>query len=121
MSALPLSPVNGPEDASMLWHQIDWSRCEGEVRRLRQRIFKAAQEEDWPKVRNLQKLMLRSYSNTLVSVRRVSQLSTGRKTAKRRQGEGGNAQGSVESHVRGPSGREALASHAGQAGVHPEE
>ncbi|GGN07743.1 group II intron reverse transcriptase/maturase [Streptomyces fuscichromogenes] len=81
MSALPLAPANGPEDASTLWHQIDWSQCEGEVRRLRQRIFKAAQEEDWPKVRNLQKLMLRSYSNTLVSVRRVSQLSTGRKTA----------------------------------------
>jgi len=29
---------------------------EGQVRRLRQRIFKAAQEQDWPKVRNLQKL-----------------------------------------------------------------
>ena len=32
----------------------------GQVRRLRQRIFKASQEQDWPKVRNLQKLMLRS-------------------------------------------------------------
>ncbi|MFF3465340.1 group II intron reverse transcriptase/maturase [Streptomyces sp. NPDC001984] len=81
MPALPLTPANGPEDASTLWHQIDWSQCEGEVRRLRQRIFKAAQEEDWPKVRNLQKLMLRSHSNTLISVRRVTQLSTGRKTA----------------------------------------
>jgi len=77
----PLAPVNGPEDASTRWHQIDWSQCEGEVRRLRQRIFKAMQEENWPKVRNLQKLMLRSHSNTLVSVRRVTQLSVGRKTA----------------------------------------
>ena len=53
----------------------------GQVRRLRQRIFKAAQEQDWPKVRNLQKLMLRSRSNTLVSVRQVTQRNAGRKTA----------------------------------------
>lgn len=73
--------VNGPEDAAGGWCQIDWNQREAEVRRLRQRIFKATQQEDWPRVRNLQKLMLRNYSNTLVSVRRVSQLNTGRKTA----------------------------------------
>lgn len=33
------------------------------------------------KVRSLQKLMLRSYSNTLVSVRRVTQINAGKKTA----------------------------------------
>ena len=38
------------------WDQIDWREHEGQVRRLRQRIFKAAQEQDWPRVRNLQKL-----------------------------------------------------------------
>ena len=48
--------VNGPEDASFDWRQVDWRRVEDEVRRLRQRIFKASQEQDWPKVRNLQKL-----------------------------------------------------------------
>src|SRR5215470_11777822 len=73
--------VNGPEGAVPGWAAIDWQSCEGEVRRLRQRIFKAAQEQDWPKVRNLQKLMLRSRSNTLVSVRRVTQRNAGRKTA----------------------------------------
>jgi RNA-directed DNA polymerase len=73
--------VNGPEGAVPGWDAIDWRSCEGEVRRLRQRIFKAAQEQDWPKVRNLQKLMLRSRSNTLVSVRRVTQRNVGRKTA----------------------------------------
>jgi hypothetical protein len=36
---------------------------------------------DWPKVRNLQKLMLRSWSNTLTSVRQVAQHNAGRKTA----------------------------------------
>ena len=72
--------VNGPEDG-LEWGAIDWRACEQGVRRLRQRIFKAAREGDWPKVRNLQKLMLRSRSNTLVSVRQVTQRSTGRKTA----------------------------------------
>jgi hypothetical protein len=48
--------VNGPEGVLPAWDAIDWRTCEEEVRRLRQRIFKAAQEQDWPKVRNLQKL-----------------------------------------------------------------
>ena len=61
--------------------RIDWRAQEEQVRRLRQRIFTAAQEQDWPKVRNLQKLMLRSRANTLVSVRQVTQRNTGRKTA----------------------------------------
>ena len=69
--------VNGPEDV-LQWDAIDWRACEQGVRRLRQRIFKAAREQDWPKVRNLQKLMLRSRSNTLVSVRQVTQRNSGR-------------------------------------------
>src|ERR1022692_1084606 len=79
--------VNGPEDrpreqdAPAGWDTIDWRAQEGQVRRLRQRIFKAAQEQDWAKVRNLQKLTLRSRSNTLVSVRQVTQRNAGRKTA----------------------------------------
>src|SRR5258708_39441508 len=78
--------VNGPEDQSRDndlagWDAIDWRACEGEVRRLRQRIFKASREQDWPKVRNLQKLMLRSRANTLVSVRQVTQRNAGRRTA----------------------------------------
>ena len=77
--------VNGPEDRprrrARQWDKIDWRAQEEQVRRLRQRIFKAAQEQDWPKVRNLQKLMLRSRANTLVSVRQVTQRNAGRKTA----------------------------------------
>jgi RNA-directed DNA polymerase len=73
--------VNGPEDELLDWSQIDWDAAEGQVRRLRQRIFTASQAGDLAKVRNLQKLMLRSHANTLVSVRRVAQLNAGRKTA----------------------------------------
>jgi RNA-directed DNA polymerase len=78
---IPAAPVNGPEDRVVDWHSIDWASCEDEVRRLRRRIFRASQEGDLKKVRNLQKLMLRSRSNTLVSVKRVAQQSAGRKTA----------------------------------------
>src|SRR5262249_20734493 len=44
-------------------------------------IFKAAKGGDLAAVRNLQKLMLRSWSNTLLSVRQVTQRNRGRKTA----------------------------------------
>jgi RNA-directed DNA polymerase len=73
--------VNGPEDVDLDWDAVDWRLHEGNVRRLRQRIFKAAQEGDLATVRNLQKLMLRSWSNTLVSVRQATQRNAGRKTA----------------------------------------
>ncbi|MGW4518616.1 reverse transcriptase N-terminal domain-containing protein [Streptomyces sp. NPDC004393] len=73
--------VNGPEGDSTDWQSIDWQRAEEEVRRLRQRIFTASQAGDLKRVRNLQKLMLRSRSNTLVSVRRATEINAGRKTA----------------------------------------
>ena len=65
--AVPALEVNGPEDLALNWDAIDWRNHEDQVRRLRQRIFKATRDEDWKKVRNLQKLMLRSLSNTLVA------------------------------------------------------
>ena len=73
--------VNGPEDAALAWRQVDWRRVEAEVRRLRQRIFTASQAGDLGRVRSLQKLMLRSYANTLLSVRRVTERNAGRLTA----------------------------------------
>jgi len=72
--------VNGPEGVPD-WDAINWQVHEGNVRRLRQRIFKAAREQDWAKLRSLQKMMLRSWSNTLVSVRQVTQRNAGRRTA----------------------------------------
>ena len=73
--------MNGPEDAVHEWDVINWRPHEDNVRRLRQRIFKAVQDGDLVKARNLQKLLLRSWSNTLVSVRQATQRNTGRKTA----------------------------------------
>ena len=60
--------VNGPEDDPG-WDSVDWGQAEENVRRLRRRIFAASQAGDLKKVRSLQKLMLRSRSNALVSVR----------------------------------------------------
>ena len=51
------------------------------VRKLRRRIFRATREQKWNVVRSLMKLMLRSYFNLLVSVRRVTQKNKGKKTA----------------------------------------
>src|SRR5215213_4722585 len=78
--------VNGPEDEAPAWEArdwnvIDWRTHEDRVRRLRRRIFKATQERDWAQVRSLQKMMLRSWSNTLLSVRQVTQRNAGRTTA----------------------------------------
>lgn len=73
--------VNGPEGAVLDWDAIDWRAVEERVGRLRQRIFKASQVGDLKRVRNLQKLMLRSHANTLMSVRRVTQRNAGRVTA----------------------------------------
>ena len=63
----------GPTD----WNAVDWQRASRSVRNLRQRIFRATAEGDLRKVRSLQKLMLRSYANKLVGVRRVAQQNTG--------------------------------------------
>jgi RNA-directed DNA polymerase len=77
---LDTGKVNGPEDVPD-WDAINWWAHEDNVRRLRRRIFKATRERDWAKVRSLQELMLRSWSNTLVSVRQVTQRNAGRRTA----------------------------------------
>jgi len=73
--------VNGPEGEVLDWDAIDWRAQEDNVRRLRQRIFAASWAGDLKKVRNLQKLMLRSRSNALLAVRRVTEQNAGRKTA----------------------------------------
>jgi RNA-directed DNA polymerase len=60
--------VNGPHgddlDGDLSWDEVPWHSVVDDVRRLRQRIFKASQAGDLKRVRNLQKLMLRSRSNS---------------------------------------------------------
>jgi RNA-directed DNA polymerase len=80
-AAASVGVVSGPEDDTLDWRQIDWRCVERDVRRLRQRIFTASRAGDLSRVRRLQMLMLRSHSNTLVSVRRVTERNAGRLTA----------------------------------------
>ena len=73
MGKLDTVTVNGPEGDVVDWDAVDWRAVEDDVRRLRHRIFTATQAGDLKKVRNLQKLMLRSRANALCSVRRVTE------------------------------------------------
>ncbi len=74
-----LKPANGPARRTD-WPRVDWRKADRIVRNLRQRIFRATQANDQRRVRSLQKLMLRCYSNILLSVRRVTQLNAGKNT-----------------------------------------
>ena len=71
--------ANGPGRRTD-WDTVDWRRAHRIVRSLRSRIFRATREGDIKTVRSLQKLMLRSYSNILLSVRRVTQTNAGKNT-----------------------------------------
>jgi RNA-directed DNA polymerase len=81
MGKLDAIVVNGPEGDVLDWDAVDWRRAEDDVRRLRQRIFTASRAGDLKRVRSLQKLMLRSRASALLSVRRVTEVNAGRKTA----------------------------------------
>jgi RNA-directed DNA polymerase len=71
--------ANGPARRTD-WTTVPWRKTDRIVRNLRQRIFRAAPAGDFRKMRSLQKLMLRSYANILLSVRRVTQLNAGKYT-----------------------------------------
>jgi len=71
--------ANGPRRPTH-WTRVNWRKAQRQVHTLRQRIFRASRAGDLKRVRSLQKLMLRSYANTLLSVRRVTQLNAGRHT-----------------------------------------
>jgi RNA-directed DNA polymerase len=71
----------GAEGQNLNWNLIPWGFIEKSIKKLRRRIFRATREQKWKVVRSLQKLMLRSYFNLLVCVRRVTQQNKGKKTA----------------------------------------
>ena len=62
------------------WQSIDWHNADKRVRNLRRRIFRSIKDGQWNQARSLMKLMLRSYSNLLQSVRKVTQENRGKKT-----------------------------------------
>lgn len=71
----------GAETPLQDWAAHKWQPIQKRVRNLRQRIYRASQNHQWNRVRSLMKLMLRSYSNLLLAVRRVTQINAGKQTA----------------------------------------
>lgn len=63
------------------WRSINWRKAEKYVFKLQKRIYAASRHGDVKKVRKLQKTLMRSWSNRVLAVRRVTQDNQGRKTA----------------------------------------
>jgi RNA-directed DNA polymerase len=78
--------MNTPQASATLtriplnWSELDWKRIIRHVKKLRQRIFRAEQAGQPRKVRKLQRLMLRSQANLLLSIKRVTQINKGKRT-----------------------------------------
>jgi len=62
------------------WDCIQWDIPRRHVRRLQERIFRVTRYKDWAKVKNLQKLLVRSHSARLLAVRRITQENKGKNT-----------------------------------------
>ena len=76
-----VSLINGVNGQLEDWSQINSKKARKVVRNLRQRIFCARKLGQWKQLRRLQKLLIRSQSNLLLSVRQITQVNTGKQTA----------------------------------------
>jgi len=63
------------------WQEIIWRKVEKRVFGLQKRIYKATQAGCLSRAKSLTKLLLRSSSSVLLNIRRVTQDSSGKKTA----------------------------------------
>lgn len=63
------------------WTDINWRTVTRNVKKLRMRIFRATQKGKLRLAKSLMKLMMRSTSNVLLAIRKVTQLNQGKKTA----------------------------------------
>ncbi len=72
---------NGPKGQLEKWGDINWRRTKKIVRNLRGRIFRARKLGLWRQLLRLQKLMKRCRSNLLLSIRQITQVNTGKRTA----------------------------------------
>ena len=62
------------------WSEINWATTEAIVKRLQDRIYRAAAAGNGRQVKNLQKLLVRSISAKRLAVRRITQQNAGRNT-----------------------------------------
>jgi RNA-directed DNA polymerase len=75
---LVIEPTKGRELTH--WSQMTWTGGEAHVRRLHSRSYRAAAHGEQAKVKNLDKLMVRSVSAQLLAIRQVTQDKSGKHT-----------------------------------------
>jgi RNA-directed DNA polymerase len=63
------------------WKTINWRQAERYVFKLQKRIYAASRRGDVKQCRKLQKTLMRSWSNRVLAVRRVTVENQGKKTA----------------------------------------
>lgn len=61
-----------PTDRQPRWENIDWDKCDREVRKLQARIVKAQKEGRYGKVKSLQWLLTHSFTAKALAVKRVT-------------------------------------------------
>ncbi len=62
------------------WPDIEWAKCNQQIKRLQARIVKATQEGRWGKVKVLQWLLTHSFSGRAIAVKRVTE-NKGKRTS----------------------------------------
>ncbi len=73
--------MNKSNTEKVEWNAIDWAKVQSIVFKLQKRIYEASLQGNVRKVRKLQKTLMRSWSNKLLAVRRVTQDNRGKRTA----------------------------------------
>lgn len=63
------------------WREIDWKKIERYVFRLQQRIYRAESLGQKRKVKQLQRLLMRSRANLLLAIKKVTVVNKGKRTA----------------------------------------
>ncbi|MGK7882426.1 MAG: group II intron reverse transcriptase/maturase, partial [Crocosphaera sp.] len=74
-------PNTDSKSKTVGWDEINWRKAERAVHKLQTRIYAASRREDVKQVRKLQKTLMSSWSNKVLSVRKVTQDNRGKKTA----------------------------------------
>src|SRR4051794_16043730 len=72
--------LTGEQRQTAPWSEINWTTTEAIVKRLQDRIYRAAAAGNGRQVKNLQKLLVRSTSAKRLAVRRITQQNAGRNT-----------------------------------------
>ena len=81
MNTLSETPIKSALPLPTDWQAIKWKQAEKYVEKLQKRIFHAEKNGDKRRVRDLQRMLMKSKSALLLSIRRVTQINKGKRTA----------------------------------------